>query len=147
LARAQAKQFVEVFLGKVNPYYYAAIIKGEANVGPALVESIKSFILPLLPDTRYILGEKFGLPEILTAPFVIRLYLCATLGLLGEGIEAKLADLGKWDRWAKAVLANESVRKTFHYEFEARRAIDRVRKIREANKLAAANTTTNGAKV
>lgn len=111
------------------------------------MESIKSFIIPLLPDTRFILGEKFGLPEILTAPFVIRLYLCAKLGLLGDGIETGLAELEKWDRWAKAVLANESVRKTFHYEYEARRAIDRVRKIREANRLAAANTATNGAKV
>lgn len=89
------------------------------------------------------MGEKFGLTEILCAPFVIRIYLMAKLGLLGEGIEGKFGEVKKWDKWAKAVLANESLRKTFDYEFEARRAVERVRKIREANNLAAANVTNS----
>jgi len=137
LQRARSKQFVELFLLKVNPYYYAAVIRGEPNQGPALIESIKTFILPLFPaQGPFILGSKFGLAEILTAPFVVRIYLIAKLGLLGNGIEAKLAELGKWDAWAKAVLANESVKKTFNYEFEAKKVIDRIRKVREANKVA-----------
>ena len=137
LQRARSKQFVELFLLKVNPYYYAAVIRGEANQGPALIESIKTFILPLFPaHGPFILGSKFGLAEILTAPFVVRIYLTAKLGLLGNGIEAKLAELGKWDAWAKAVLANESVKKTFNYEFEAKKVIDRIRRVREASKVA-----------
>ena len=147
LRRARAKQFVEVFNLKVNPYYYSAIVKGEPNVGPPLLESIKTFIEPLLPeDGPFFLGDKFGLTEILCAPFVVRIYLIAKLGLLGENVEGKLGEVKKWDKWARAVLANESVRKTFHYEFEARRAVDRVRKVTEANKLAAANKT-KGTKV
>jgi len=92
------------------------------------------------------LGEKFGLTEILCAPFVIRIYLIAKIGLLGEGIEEKFGEVKKWNNWARAVLANESLRKTFNYEFEARRAVDRVRKIREAKKLAAEDVT-NSSKV
>jgi glutathione S-transferase len=147
LQRARAKQFVELFLLKVNPYYYAAVIHGAANQGPALIESIKTFIIPLFPAQGgpFIIGSKFGLAEILLAPFVVRIYLIAKLGLLGDGIEAKLAELGKWDAWARGVLANESVKKTFDYQFEARKAIDRVRKIREASKVSAPNATTGGA--
>jgi glutathione S-transferase len=145
LHRARAKQFVEVFSIKVNPFYYSAVVKGESNTGPALIESIKTFIEPLLPDTPFFLGEKFGLPEILCAPFVVRIYLVAKLGLLGDRIEAKFAELQKWDKWAKGVLANENLRKTFNYEFEARKAVDRVRKIRAANKQA--SNERNGANV
>ena len=117
-------------------------MKGELNVGPALVESIKTFIEPLLPeDSPFFLGDKFGLTEILCAPFLVRIYLIAKLGLLGEDVEGKFGEVKKWNKWARAVLANASVRKTFHYEFEARRAVDRVRKITEANRLAAANRT------
>lgn len=95
---------------------------------------------PLLPeDGPFLLGEKFGLTEILCAPFVIRLYLTAKIGLLGEGIEGKFEEAKKWDKWAKAVLANENVRKTFNYELEARRAVNRVRKVRDTNELTAAN--------
>jgi glutathione S-transferase len=151
IKRARAKQFVEVFNAKVNPYYSNAVVRGELNVGPALIESIKTFIIPLLPEkTQFVIGDKFGLAEILVAPFVLRIYLVAKLGLLGDGVEEKFAtEVEKWDKWAKAVLANGSVRKTFNYEAEARKAVDRVRKIREANKLAAANgaAVANGAKV
>jgi len=137
LSRARAKQFVETFLIKVNPCYYAAVVKGEPNIGPALIDAIRIFILPLIPDQGpFILGDKFTLPEILVAPFVIRIYLLARLGLLGEGVESKLAALTKWDRWAKAVLTNESVRKTFETEVEGKKVIDRIRRVREVNKLA-----------
>ena len=72
--------------------------------------------------------------------------MIAKIGLLGEGIEEKFGEVKKWNNWARAVLANESLRKTFNYEFEARRAVDRVRKIREAKKLAAEDVT-NSSKV
>jgi glutathione S-transferase len=147
LQRARAKEFVEVFLAKVNPHYYAAVVRGEVNVGPALIDSINTFLVPFLPEkTTFVIGQKFGLAEILVSPFVIRLYLAAKLGLFGDGLEAKLAEIPKWDRWAKAVLQNESLRKTFDFEAEARKTLDRVRKVREANKLTA-NGATNGAKV
>jgi hypothetical protein len=74
---------------------------------------------------------------------VIRIYLIAKLGLLGEGVEEKLGEVKKWNKWARSVLANESVKKTFNYETEARRAVARVSKIREANKLVAANVTNS----
>lgn len=148
LHRARARQFVEVFSIKVNPFYYSAVVKGELNVGPALIESIKNFIVPLLPDSQFILGDKFSLPEILCAPFVIRIYLLVRLGLLGEGVEQKMAQVEKWNKWARAILSNENVRKTFDFEFEARKAVDRIRKIREANKFNANNANVaNGAKV
>ena len=135
MKRARAKQFVEVFNLKVNPYYYAAVVRGESNIGPALIESIKTFIEPLLPnETTFVLGDKFGFAEILCAPFVVRIYLIAKIGLLGEGIDGKFSEAKKWDKWARGILANENVRKTFDYEFEVRKIIDRVRKVREANK-------------
>jgi glutathione S-transferase len=147
LQRARAKQFVEVFLAKVNTFYYAAVVRGEPNVGAGLVESIKKFVEPLIPDTTFIIGEKFGLAEILVSPFLIRLYLLAKLGLLGDGIDAKFAEATKWDKWARATLANESLRSTFNYEFEARKAVDRIRKIREAAKVSSNGATVaNGAK-
>ena len=89
LQRARAKQFVEVFLAKVNTFYYAAVVRGEPNVGAGLVESIKKFVEPILPDTTFIIGEKFGLAEVLVSPFLIRIYLLGKLGLLGDGIDAK----------------------------------------------------------
>ena len=136
LRRAQAKQFVEIFNIKVIPFYFAAIVKGESNVGPALVESIKTYMVPLFTSQGpYLLGDKFGLADILCAPFVVRIYLLAKLGLLGAGVEGKLAEVEMWEKWARAVLANESLRKTFNYEFEARKAVDRMRKISELNKL------------
>jgi glutathione S-transferase len=137
---------VEVFLAKVNPYYYNLVVRGELNVGPALIESISTFLVPFIPEkSTFVIGEKFGLAEMLVAPFVIRIYLAAKLGLLGEGFEVKLSEIPKWGRWAGAVLRNENVRKTFDFEFEARKILDRVRKLREANKLVSA--TTNGARV
>lgn len=143
LQRARGKQFVELFLLKVNPFWYGAIIRAEPNQGAPLIASIKTFIEPLFPaQGPFVLGAKFGLPEILVAPFVVRIYLAAKLGLLGEGAEAGFAKLTKWDAWARAVLANESVKKTFNYEFEARKAIDRIRKVREAAKGVAVNGTT-----
>jgi glutathione S-transferase len=144
--RAKAREFVEVYISKINPFYYAAVVKGEPNVGPALVDAIQKFIVPLLPDTTYVLGDKFGLAEILVSPFVLRLYLLAKLGFLGEGIEPKLGKIEKWNKWANAVLANESLKKTFDVPFEGRKTVDRIRKVREANKLASQGTA-NGAKV
>jgi hypothetical protein len=141
---------VEVFLSKVNPIYYAAVIKGEPNLGPTLVQAIQTYIVPLLPsNTRFIIGDKFGLAEILVSPFILRLYLLAKLGLLGEGTEAKLAEIKAWDQYANAVLANESLKSTFIWEAEARKAVDRIRKVREATKLATTATSpqANGAKV
>lgn len=144
LNRAKAKQFVETFLLKINPIYYAAVVKGEPNLGPSLIENINKFIVPLLPDnTPFVLGEKFGLAEILVAPFVVRLFLLGKLGLLGDGADVKLAEIPKWYEWTKEIIRNESVKKTFNWETEARKAVDRVNKIREANTAA----TTNGAKV
>jgi glutathione S-transferase len=136
-------------LAKVNPFYYNTVIKGEQDVGPALIDSINTYLVPFLPDsTTFVIGDRFGLAEILVAPFVIRVYLAMKLNLFGEGIDAKLAKMEKWDRWAKAVLANKNVRKTFDFEFEARKTLGRVRKVREANKLAAnGGTAANGAKV
>lgn len=83
------------------------------------------------------------------SPFILRLYLLAKLGLLGEGTEAKLAEIKAWDQYTNAVLANESVKSTFTWEAEARKAVDRIRKVREATKLATAATSpqANGAKV
>jgi glutathione S-transferase len=148
LRRARAKQFVEVFNTKINALYYNAVVRGEVDVGPALIESIKTFIVPLLPDSQFILGDKFGLAEILCAPFVIRIYLLVKLGILGNGVEEKMAQIEKWSKWARAVLANESVRKTFNYEYEARKAVDRIRKIREMKKLNANDANVaNGSKV
>jgi glutathione S-transferase len=149
LNRARAKQFVEVFLSKINPIYYAAVIRGEPNLGPALVQAIKTYIVPILPSTTFIIGEKFGLAEILVSPFILRLYLLAKLGLLGEGTEAKLDEIKSWSKYVSAVLANESLKSTFVWESEARKAIDRIRKVREANKLAATTLATqaNGTKV
>ena len=71
------------------------------------------------------------------SPFVLRLYLLEKLGLLGEGVGAQLAAIPKWDKWAQCMLFNESVKKTFEVEHEARKAVDRVRKVREANKVGA----------
>lgn len=149
LKRAKAKQFVETFLLKINPIYYAAVIKGEPNLGTSLVEAINKFIIPLLPaDTTFIIGEKFGLAEILVAPFVVRLFLLGKLGFLGDGMDVKLAEITKWDAWTKAIIANESVKKTFNWEAEARKTVDRIRKVREAKiTTAATNGATNGAKV
>jgi glutathione S-transferase len=119
----------------VHPYYYAAVVKGESNGGPALIESINTYIEPLLSsESTFVLGDKFGLAEILCAPFVVRIYLIAKIGLLGEGIDEKFSEARGWDKWARGIFANENVRKTFDYEFEARKVINRVRKIREANK-------------
>jgi len=155
LQRARARQFVEIYISKINPFYYAAVIKGEPNVGPALVEAIQKYIVPILPDTPFILGDKFGLAEILVSPFVVRLYLLAKLGFLGEGVEAKLEAVGKWNTWANHVLANESLKKTFNLEAEGRKVVDRIRKVREANKIvalsasqqASASPAANGTKV
>ena len=141
LQRARAKQFVEVFNAKVNPFYYAAVVRGEPNIGPALIESVAKFIEPLLPDTPYVIGNKFGLAEILCSPFLIRIYLIAKLGLLGDGIDAKFAEVKKWDKWATVCLANESVKSTFNYEFEARKVVERVRKIREAARVTSNRST------
>jgi len=135
---------VETFLLKVNPIYYAAVIKGEPDLGPSLVEAINKFIIPLLPEkTTFIIGNKFGLAEILVSPFVVRLFLLAKLGFLGEGADLKLAEISKWDAWTKAIIANESVKKTFNWEAEARKTVDRIRKVREGK----GTTTANGAKV
>lgn len=135
---------METFLLKVNPIYYAAVIKGEPDLGPSLVEAINKFIIPLLPEkTTFIIGNKFGLAEILVSPFVVRLFLLAKLGFLGEGADLKLAEISKWDAWTKAIIANESVKKTFNWEAEARKTVDRIRKVREGK----GTTTANGAKV
>jgi hypothetical protein len=135
---------VETFLLKVNPIYYAAVIKGEPDLGPSLVEAINKFIIPLLPEkTTFIIGNKFGLAEILVSPFVVRLFLLAKLGFLGEGADLKLAEISKWDAWTKAIIANESVKKTFNWEAEARKTVDRIRKVREGK----GTVTANGAKV
>ena len=91
----------------------------------------------MLPDTPFILGDKFGLAEILVSPFVLRLYLLEKLGILGEGIGAQLSAFDKWNKWAQAVISNESVKQTFAVEQEARKTVDRIRKVREANKVAA----------
>jgi len=150
LKRAKSKQFVETFLLKINPIYYAAVVKGEVNLGPPLVEAIKKFIIPLLPeDTTFIIGDKFGLAEILVSPFVVRIFLLGKLGLLGDGTDVKLAEITKWDAWTKAIVANENVKKTFNWEAEARKAVDRIRKIREAKMSATTNGASgaNGAKV
>lgn len=142
MQRARAKQFVEIFLLKINPIYYGAVVRGEPNLGSNLVEAIKTWIVPLLPDTKFIVGDKFGLAEILVSPFVLRLYLLEKLGIWGEGVGAQLAAVEKWHKWAQAVLANESLKKTFNVEAEARKTIERIRKVREANKVAANGSPT-----
>jgi glutathione S-transferase len=132
LNRARAKLFVEIFFLKVNPIYYAAVIRGEPNLGKSLVEAINTWLVPVLPDTKFVLGDKFGLAEILVSPFIVRLYLIEKLGILGEGVGAEWAKIDKWSRWTQAVLDNESVKKTFDVDHEARKVVDRVRRVREA---------------
>jgi glutathione S-transferase len=114
------------------------VVKGELNVGPGLVEAIEKFIEPLLPDTStFVIGDKFGLAEIMVSPFVLRIYLLCKLGFLGEDTEAKLEKVEKWNKWANAVLANPNLKGTFNIQVEGRKAVDRIRKVREANKLVA----------
>ena len=75
------------------------------------MENIKTFIEPFV-KLPYIDGKDFGIAEVLTAPFVVRLYAGIDAGFFGSSLAGDLKGL-KFDTWARKVIERPSVKSTF----------------------------------
>lgn len=117
LKRARINFFIDTWNSKIGASQMG-VMKASAEEKDALVESwvatIEKEIEPLLADAGPFFGgsQKLTFAEVITAPFLVRMYEFSEDGqFVPASLAKKLNQLPNFGRWAKAVRENESVTK------------------------------------
>ncbi|KZT62038.1 glutathione S-transferase [Calocera cornea HHB12733] len=119
--RAKARFFITLVGDKFNPAWNAFAAKGEGE--EAVVAAINQLVGELDPAGPYALGKEWSIADTAIAPFVGRLYLLAKNDVgnwpVGEGPKflEKLDNIGKWEKYAKALLARPSFQESFPADY------------------------------
>lgn len=114
LTRARINFFVDTWFDKVGAYWFQ-ILRAEEDKKEELVkeflEKVGKEIEPLLKDAKPFFGgsSKVTLAEALTAPFIIRILAFSKNGLLPKNVVEGLEALPNFNKWAQAVIKEDSV--------------------------------------
>jgi len=130
LQRARINFFVDAFISKLNPHFFAqhrAQTEAEKDdAAEKYVAAVVKEIEPLLKDAKPFFGgsSKLTLAEVQTGSFLLRVFspLFTEYGLVSKqlvtGLEAKAPNFVKWGR---AVVAEKSVNHIWKEEHVAKR--------------------------
>lgn len=84
-----------------------------------LLSHLKEWTKEMHPDGPFFLGKDMGLPDLVLAPWAVRLWVFdefkpGGLGIPGEGqgSQDEQAVWGRWQKWLKAVQERRSVQET-----------------------------------
>ena len=115
LKRARINFFVDTWFDKVGSYWLQIIRADDETKKAELVkeflEKLGKEIEPLLKDVKPFFGgsSKVTLAEVLTAPFILRVYSFSKHGLLPKSVVEGLEALPNFNKWAQALIKEESV--------------------------------------
>ncbi|KAI9811086.1 MAG: hypothetical protein M1827_005668 [Pycnora praestabilis] len=146
LERARMAFFVDTYTSKVSPLLYASIraeaLQEKEEKGKELVGVLEKEVEPLLKGEGegegkgpfFGGGERITLAEALTAPFILRLYSGANDTLLPKSLLPALEKLPNFNKWAKAVMKQESVTYIWDADTVTKRTEERMEKMRKEGK-------------
>ncbi|KAF2493219.1 thioredoxin-like protein, partial [Lophium mytilinum] len=123
LKRARINFFVDTWFSKIGSFQFKILLEESEEKKEELVKEflglVEKEIEPLLKDAAPFFGgsEKVTLAEALTAPFALRNNSLSKGGALPASLGKGLDALPNYSKWAKAVIAQESV--TYIYDEEA----------------------------
>lgn len=114
LARARINFFVDTWFEKVGGYWFKILLAEDAKkeeLAKEFVDTVGKEIEPLLKDAKPFFGgsSKVTLAEALTAPFILRIYAFSKNGLLPKSVIEGFEGLPNFNKWAQAVIKEESV--------------------------------------
>jgi glutathione S-transferase len=116
LQRARINFFVDAFISKVNPHFFAGVRAANEEEreeeGKALVAAVVKEVEPLLKDAAPFFGgsKRFTLAEVLTGSFVLRNLTHSKYGLHAKDLLSELeAQAPNFYKWANAVINEKSV--------------------------------------
>ncbi|KAF2001850.1 glutathione-S-transferas-like protein omega 1 [Amniculicola lignicola CBS 123094] len=115
LKRARINFFVDTWFSKVGSHWFKILVAKSSEEKDTLTKEFLGLvgkeIEPLLKDAGPFFGgsDKFTLAEVLTAPFILRLYSLGNNDLLPKSIITGLDALPNFSKWAAEVIKQESV--------------------------------------
>ncbi|KAK7542070.1 thioredoxin-like protein [Phyllosticta citribraziliensis] len=138
LRRARVQLYADAFMSALGGHSRALLFADAGAVDAMvdqLLDAVGTEVEPLLHGTRAaapFLGgvEAVGLAEILTAPFLLRLYALSGRGVVPQALKQGLQALPLFGRWAEAVMRHPSVVKTWDEESFIGRAVAAVEKLK-----------------
>jgi glutathione S-transferase len=105
--------FVEVWQSKIQGSMFAPLFgSGDKDFAIKIVNSPKTEVVPLLQqhDGPYVLGKEFSMADVLTHPFLLRLFAFAKAGFYGEYLYGQLQGIKDVKDWHDAIAARASVK-------------------------------------
>lgn len=133
LKSAKMRLFVEVWQSKIQGSMFAPLFgSGDKDFPIKVVDSLKTEVVPLLQqyDGPYVLGKEFTMADVLTHPFLLRLFAFAKAGFYGEDLYRQLQGIKDVKDWHDTIAARESVKKIW----DEKAVVEHMRKRIEANK-------------
>lgn len=115
LTRARINFFVDTWFDKVGSYWFQIMRADDETkkeeLAKEFLQKVGKEIEPLLKDAKPFFGgsSKVTLAEALTAPFILRVYSFSKHGLLPKSVLEGLEALPNFNKWAQAVIKEESV--------------------------------------
>jgi len=141
LQRARINYFVDTWSSKINPFQFALLRISDAAEKEAKCKewaaAIEKEIEPLLAGAAPFFGgsQELTFAEVLTAPFVMRLYDIAKDGeLLPASFAEALDGMPNFAKWREAIAAKESVTKIYDDKAIVDGMKARVKKMQAENK-------------
>jgi len=138
--RARINFFVDTWNTKANTYWHNVLTKDSEEEKEQLVKDLISTVSkeiePLLQDAAPFFGgsSKLTLAEVITAPFILRIYTFAKHGLLPKSLITGFEGLPNFSRWAAEVQKHESVTYIWDEELQVENLRKRIAKIKAETK-------------
>lgn len=137
LVRARIAFFVDAWFSKVQPHYGKIVFsksdKDAEDSAKDIVAAISKEVEPLLADAAPFFGghQKLTLAEVLTGPFVLRLFSFTKRGLAPASIAEQLRDTApKFYQWAQEVIQQPAVVSIYNEDKVVEATKNRVSKLR-----------------
>ncbi|KAF2830689.1 thioredoxin-like protein [Ophiobolus disseminans] len=115
LTRARINFFVDTWFSKVGSHWFQILRADDdaekERLTKDFVDTVGKEIEPLLKDASPFFGgsSKVTLAEVLTAPFILRVYALSRHGLLPQALVDGVDKLPNFSKWAAEVIKQESV--------------------------------------
>jgi len=137
LVRARISFFVDAWFSKVSSFTYPIYLKNtleeKEEEAKKMVAAIEKEIEPLLKNANPFFNgaNQMTMAEVLTAPFIIRLYASCDDELLPKSLATSLDKLPNFSKWAKTTISQESVTYVFDEAKIIKRTKERIAKMKK----------------
>jgi len=116
IARAYQRLLVDRFMVLIQPSF-TAIATAKAGASDELLKNLRTFLPYLEKNAPFAAGSKtFTLAEALTAPFLARLYLAGSNGLIDSKVWKSIttsSEFEAFNSWASLTIEHPSVKSVF----------------------------------